>query len=78
MLLHGGWSFFQRALDAYDLPLDAEFPERTLFSARLGALGWLADVVKRGASASRELAGAGGDPPVPGALAIVRRVFELE
>jgi aminoglycoside phosphotransferase (APT) family kinase protein len=65
VLLHGGWSFFQRALAAYDLPLDAEFAERTLFSARLGALGWLADAVKRGKSPSRE-------------LAIVRRVFELE
>jgi aminoglycoside phosphotransferase (APT) family kinase protein len=65
VLLHGGWSFFQRALDAYKLPLDAEFAERTLFSARLGALGWLADAVKRGGSTSRH-------------LAIVRRVFELE
>jgi aminoglycoside phosphotransferase (APT) family kinase protein len=65
VLLHGGWSFFQRAVEAYDLPLDAEFAERTLFSARLGALGWLADAVKRGKSPSRD-------------LAIVRRVFELE
>jgi aminoglycoside 2''-phosphotransferase len=63
VLLHGGQSFFQRAVDAYDLPLDAAFAERTLFSARLGALAWLADAVKRGGSASRE-------------LAIVRRVFE--
>ena len=44
------------------LALDAEFAERTLFSARLGSLGWLADAVKRGGSAARE-------------LAIVRRVF---
>ena len=65
VLLHGGWSFFQRAVDAYDLPLDAEFQERTLFSARLGALGWFADAVKRGGSASRH-------------LDIVRRVFELD
>ena len=65
VLLHGGWSFFQRAVAAYDLPLDEEFAERTLFSARLGALGWLADAVKRGGSMSRE-------------LPIVRRVFELE
>jgi aminoglycoside 2''-phosphotransferase len=65
VLLHGGWSFFQRALAAYDLSLDAEFAERTLFSARLGALGWLADAVKRGGSLSRD-------------LVIVRRVFELE
>ena len=65
VLLHGGWPFLQRALAAYDLPLDAEFAERTLFSARLGALGWLADVIKRGGRASRE-------------LAIVRRVFELD
>lgn len=65
VLLHGGWSFFQRAVGAYDLPLDAEFAERTLFSARLGALGWLADAVKRGGSTSRD-------------LAIVRRVFEIE
>jgi aminoglycoside 2''-phosphotransferase len=65
VLLHGGWSFFQRAVQAYDLPLDAEFAERTLFSARLGALGWLADAVKRGGGAPRH-------------VAIVRRVFELE
>jgi aminoglycoside phosphotransferase (APT) family kinase protein len=65
VLLHGGWSFFQRAVDAYDLALDAEFAERTLFSARLGALGWFADAVKRGGTTSRN-------------LIIVRRVFELE
>lgn len=65
VLLHGGWTFFQRAVDAYDLPLDAEFGERTLFSTRLGALGWLADTVKRGGSRSRH-------------VAIVRRVFELD
>ena len=65
VLLHGGWSFLQRALESYDLPLDAEFAERTLFSARLGSLGWLADAVKRGGNLSRN-------------LAIVRRVFELE
>jgi aminoglycoside phosphotransferase (APT) family kinase protein len=65
VLLHGGWSFFQRALAAYDLPLDAEFAERTLFSARLGSLAWLADAIKRGGSISRE-------------HAIVRRVFDLE
>jgi len=40
VLLHGGWSFFQR----------------TLFSARLGSLGWLADAVKRGGSTAREQA----------------------
>jgi aminoglycoside phosphotransferase (APT) family kinase protein len=65
VLLHGGWSFFQRAVAAYDLPLDAEFAERTLFSARLGALGWFADAVKGGRNISRD-------------LSIVRRVFELE
>ncbi|HEX8245248.1 MAG TPA: aminoglycoside phosphotransferase family protein [Longimicrobium sp.] len=65
VLLHGGWSFLQRALDAYDLPLDADFAKRTLFSARLGALAWLADALKRGGKPSRE-------------LPIVRRVFELE
>jgi len=65
VLLHGGWSFFQRAVAAYDLPLDAEFIERTLVSARLGALGWFADAVKRGEHTSRY-------------LAIVQRVFELE
>ena len=64
-LLHGGRAFFRRALDAYDLPLDAEFAERTLFSARLGALYWLAYAITHGGSTSRE-------------LAIVRRVFELE
>jgi len=52
-------------VNAYDLALDAEFAERTRFSARLGSLGWLADTVKRGGSTSRH-------------VAIVRRVFELE
>jgi aminoglycoside phosphotransferase (APT) family kinase protein len=65
VLLHGGWSFFQRALAAYDLPLDAEFTERTLFSARLGALDWLAYTLRRGGNTSRDLATLG-------------RVFELE
>lgn len=65
VLLHGGWSFFQRALAAYDLPLDAEFAERMLFSARLVALGWLADGIKHGA-------------PISPRLTIVRRVFDLE
>jgi len=65
VLLHGGWSFFQRALAGYDLPLDAEFAERTLFSARLAALGWLADGIKRGG-------------PVSPRLTILRRVFDLE
>jgi aminoglycoside phosphotransferase (APT) family kinase protein len=64
VLLHGGWSFFERSVRAYDLALDEAFAERTLFSARLGAIAWLADALKRGASTSRE-------------LAIVRRVFEL-
>lgn len=36
VLLHGGWSFFRRAVAVYDLPLDAEFADRTLFSAHLG------------------------------------------
>jgi len=65
VLLHGGWSFFQRALDAYEMPLDAEFVERTLFSARLGALYWLAYTLTHGGSISR-------------GLATARRVFELE
>ena len=65
VLLHGGWTFFHRALDAYAVPLDAACAERTLFSARLGALGWLADVVKRGGEPTRE-------------LAIARRVFTLD
>ncbi len=65
VLLHGGWSFFQRALTAYDLPLDVEFTERTLFSARLGALDWLGYTLTHGGSTSRD-------------LATLRRVFELE
>jgi aminoglycoside phosphotransferase (APT) family kinase protein len=64
VLIHGGWSFFQRALDAYDLPLDPEFAERTLFSARLGSLHYLGYTITHGGSTSRDLAG-------------VRRVFEL-
>jgi aminoglycoside phosphotransferase (APT) family kinase protein len=65
VFLHGGRSFFERAVAAYNLPLDAEFPDRTLFSGRLGALDWLAYAITHGGSTSRE-------------LATVWRVFELE
>jgi aminoglycoside phosphotransferase (APT) family kinase protein len=65
LLLHGGWSFLQRAVDVYDLPLDTDFLERTFFSARLGAIAWLADAIKRDGDVSRE-------------LAIIRRVFDDE
>lgn len=65
MLLLGGWSFFQRALRAYDLPLDAEFGERTLFSARLGSLDWLSYTIAHAGDTTE-------------ALLTVRRVFELE
>jgi aminoglycoside phosphotransferase (APT) family kinase protein len=53
VLIHGGWSFFHRVLDAYDLPLDADFVERTLFSARLGAINYLGYTISRGGSSSR-------------------------
>jgi len=65
MLLLGGWSFFQRALRAYDLPLDADFAERTLFGARLGSLDWLGYSITHGGHTA-------------GDLATVQRVFELE
>ena len=65
MLLLGGWSFFQRALRSYDLPRDAEFAERTLFSARLGSLDWLGYSITHGGHTA-------------GDLATVQRVFELE
>ena len=65
MLLLGGWSFFQRALRAYDLPLDAEFAERTLFSARLGSLDWLGYTIAHGGNTS-------------GDQLTVRRVFEKD
>jgi len=47
VLLARGWAFVERAMNAYDLPLDAEFAERVVFSARLGSLAWLADAIKR-------------------------------
>jgi aminoglycoside phosphotransferase (APT) family kinase protein len=65
VLIHGGWSFFQRSLGVYELPLDADFVERTLFSARLGAIHYLGYTISQGGNPSRDLAG-------------VRRVFELE
>jgi aminoglycoside phosphotransferase (APT) family kinase protein len=65
VLLLGGWSFFQRALRAYDLPLDVEFVKRTLFSARLGSLDWLGYAIAHGGQTA-------------GNLVTVRRVFELE
>jgi aminoglycoside phosphotransferase (APT) family kinase protein len=65
VFLHGGWSFFQRALDVYDLPLDAEFVDRTLFSARLGALYWLAYTLTHAGS-------------IQEVVATARRVLELE
>jgi len=64
VLLLGGWSFFQRALRAYDLALDTDFAERTLFSARLGSLGWLGYSITHGGHRA-------------GDLATVQRVFEL-
>lgn len=62
LLLCRGWSFLQRALDAYGLPLDAAFSERSIFLARVRALGWLADAIKRRGSTTPS-------------LEIVRRVF---
>ena len=65
VLLHGGWSFFHRALAAYDLPLDEEFVNRTLFSARLGALYWLAYTLTHGGS-------------IPDLVATAHRVLVLD
>src|SRR5688572_17133105 len=45
--------------------LDAEFAERTLFSARLGALDWLGYAITQGGNTPRN-------------LATVRRVFKQE
>jgi aminoglycoside phosphotransferase (APT) family kinase protein len=50
ILLWRGWAFAQRAIGAYALPVDAAFNERTIFFARIRALGWLADAIKRGGS----------------------------
>ena len=48
VLIHGGWSFFQRALDA-------ELAERILFSARLGAIHYLGYTLSQGGNPSRDL-----------------------
>jgi aminoglycoside phosphotransferase (APT) family kinase protein len=60
-----GASFLRRAVGAYGLPVDAALVERALFRARVRAVGWLADAVKRRGSAAPY-------------LEIVRRVFAAE
>lgn len=62
LLIARGPSFLLRAIRAYAVPVDAEFLERTIYFARLRALGWLADAVRRGASIEND-------------IAIVRRTF---
>jgi aminoglycoside phosphotransferase (APT) family kinase protein len=39
-------SFVQRALDAYQLDVDAAFLERTIFFARCRALDWVAGAIR--------------------------------
>jgi aminoglycoside phosphotransferase (APT) family kinase protein len=60
-----GASFLRRAVAAYGLPVDAALVERALFRARVRAVGWLADAVKRRGDAAP-------------CLEIVRRVFATE
>jgi aminoglycoside phosphotransferase (APT) family kinase protein len=47
LLLCRGLPFLRRAVEAYRLPTDAAFTERAVFLARVRAVGWLADAIKR-------------------------------
>lgn len=40
------WSFLQRTMAAYELPVDPAFRERTIFLARIRALLWLANSIR--------------------------------
>jgi aminoglycoside 2''-phosphotransferase len=46
LLFCRGWSFLQRTMAAYELPVDPAFRERTIFLARIRALLWLANAIR--------------------------------
>lgn len=48
LLFCRGWSFLQRTMAAYELPVDPAFRERTVFLARIRALLWLAHPIRNG------------------------------
>jgi aminoglycoside phosphotransferase (APT) family kinase protein len=53
LLLSHGRAFLHAALAEYRLPLDGAFLERTAFRARVRAIGWLVDALRRGADPAR-------------------------
>lgn len=63
LLIARGGSFLTRVIDGYELPVDAAFVEHTVYFARVRALGWLADAVRRG-------------PNIETDMALVHRTFE--
>jgi len=44
----GPLSFVRRAVNAYELPVDAAFLERTIFLARMRTLAWVAGSIRSG------------------------------
>ena len=56
LLTLGGAAFLDAALASYQLPVDAGFRERLGFRARVRALGWLTDALRRGVDTTRSLA----------------------
>lgn len=48
LVLWRGWDFMHAVLEAYTLPTDDGFLDRVRYHARLQALQWLTDSVKRG------------------------------
>ena len=63
LLVARGLSFLLGAIRAYTVPVDAQFLWRTVYFARLRALGWLADAIRRGANIETD-------------MAVLRRTFE--
>lgn len=47
LVLWRGWSFALAVLDAYELPVEEDFIDRVRFHARVRALEWLTDTIKR-------------------------------
>jgi aminoglycoside phosphotransferase (APT) family kinase protein len=54
-VLWRGWDFARSVLDAYELPVDDGMVERVGFHARIRAVEWLADTVRRGGNPENHL-----------------------
>lgn len=65
LVIARGQSFLERTLRTYELRIDPELIDRSVYFAGVRALGWLADAVRRGVSIENE-------------LQVVRRTFATE